>query len=85
MDNHKYPLKKKVVSVVSGRYEAGQKPLSWDDRVSGIDTVIDSEGNELKLFSTGDQSTPAPTWEILLTSEAPEGASNWTLYAIPKS
>jgi hypothetical protein len=64
---------------------AGSKPLSWDDRISGIDEVIDSEGNNIKLFSTGDQSTPAPSWEILLTSEGPDGSSNWTLYGIPKS
>jgi hypothetical protein len=78
----KLPARIKISSVVSGRYAAGKKPVSWDKRVSGIDVCLDQDGTELQLLSSGDQSTPAPGWELLLTARNEDGQFNWTLYGV---
>lgn len=78
------PSRKKIVDVVKGRYAQGQKPVSWDERLDGLDVCIDSDGNEIKLYSSGDQCTPAPGWEILLTELDSENRYHWTLYGISK-
>lgn len=78
----KLPLRTKISKVVSGRYKPGKKPLSWDARISGVDVCIDAEGSEIQLISNGDQSTPAPGWELLLTSCNDQGQYSWTLYGI---
>lgn len=75
-----FPRRVKIKSVIRSRYEArgdgrftsGTKPLSWDQRLAGIDEVLTETGETLKLFSNGGQSTPAPGWELLLTGYAGE-------------
>jgi hypothetical protein len=84
MNTYKYPVRKKVSAVVSGRYDSGKKPVSWDERIAGLDIVVDESGDEISLYSSGDQSTPAPGWELLLTGASDQGGSTWTLYGIAK-
>jgi hypothetical protein len=81
----KLPARKKIGKIVSGRYLPGKKPVSWDDRMEGTDVCLDSEGLEIELYSTGDQCTPAPGWELLLTSRNEDGRYSWTLYGISGS
>ena len=89
------PRRVLVEEVVSSRYSDGCRPLSWDSRSAGVETVRTVEGEVLKLFSGGGQSTPKPGWELLLVREAQEkdfeeqaispsedGAVAWTLYGI---
>lgn len=77
------PKKISVSELVQGRYPSGNKPLSWNDRYSGVDVVKDASGSEYKLESSGDQSAPQKGWQILLTEtgSAP-GTYKWTLYGI---
>jgi hypothetical protein len=82
------PVRKKISKVLRGRYPNGIKPLSWDQRVAGIDVVIDDQGSEIPLFSHGDQSTPQAGWEILITGyegDTAAGPYTWTLYGVAKS
>jgi hypothetical protein len=85
MSLHTYPVRKKVSSVISGRYESGKKPVAWDERISGLDIILDQSGEEVILYSSGDQCTPAPGWELLLTGGSDQGGSIWTLYGITKN
>lgn len=79
-----------VAEVLRSRYKPGQRPVSWDERSPGLESVRGSDGEEYQLFSNGGQSTPAPGWELLLTNvvevEGEQGASGleWTLYGIKK-
>lgn len=77
------PRRVKIQSVITGRYRPGTRPLSWDQRVSGTDKIQTTTGEELTLSSSGQQSTPAPGWEILLM---PNGSADqgipWTLYGV---
>ncbi|HMO17188.1 MAG TPA: hypothetical protein PKA63_03490 [Oligoflexia bacterium] len=78
--------RKKVRGIVKGRYLDGIKPSLWDKRVDGLDIVIDEDGETLCLYSTGDQSTPQPGWEILITGQRPDNPEylEWTLYGVQK-
>ena len=76
------PARRKISKIVSGRYAPGKKPVSWDERIGGIDVCLDEGGSELQLYSTGDQSTPAPGWELLLTDLNENGQFSWTLYGV---
>jgi len=81
------PKRVVVAEVLSSRYEPGERPVSWDDRSPGLETIRDASGVQHQLYSNGGQSTPAPGWELLLTKEAStqaEGAQplEWTLYGI---
>jgi hypothetical protein len=82
-------LPKRVIvdQVVKSRYVPGARPLSWDERVPGVEVIRATSGEEISLFSNGGQSSPAPGWELLLTAETimPESrqaALEWTLYGI---
>lgn len=89
------PRRVRVASVIKGRYLPGTRPLSWDERSSGIDIVNTDGDGEVTLWSNGGQSTPAPGWEILLTklmdvdgTQVAESHSTsvpvqWTLYGLP--
>lgn len=85
----KFPKKIKVKSVLKSRYQPGYRPVSWDDRVDGIEKVVTEAGEELDLYSNGGQSSPAPGWELMLTKENPVSESSsaiaWTLYGIAKN
>ena len=79
-----------VAQVLSGRYAAGTKPLRWDERRSGVETIKTTEGEQVALFSSGGQSTPAAGWELMLTGEKKASSNNtngecWTLYGIQRS
>lgn len=84
------PRRIRVQEVLSGRYPPGEKPVSWDERKSGIEQIRTVEGDTISLYSGGGQSTPAPGWELLLTKEQPQlsnptPAILWTLYGIGKA
>ncbi len=79
----KLPQKITVSKLVSGRYGTEPKPLSWDERISGVDVVLDSDGLEFQLDSSGDQGSPVEGWEVVLTGEGTSaGTYKWTLYGI---
>ncbi len=80
------PRREKVAKIVSGRYLPGTKPSSWDDRVAGYDIIETSSGENISLYSEGDQSTPKIGWEILLSEEFPgvDPSYKWTLYGVPR-
>lgn len=79
--DNKLPYRIVVSGLKAGRYKAGSKPLSWDERVSGVDIVIDADGREIELFCEGDQSTPDAGWELLLNGKNND-AYTWTLYGV---
>jgi len=89
-DPHALPRRVVVKEVKGGRYAPGSRPQSWDARIVGIDQVVTTSGEELALFSSGQQSTPMAGWELLLTkryagSDAASGeALEWTLYGISR-
>ena len=77
------PKRTKVKKLISGRYGGGKRPLSWDERISGLDEILTSEDEKIILDSNGDQSCPEPGWDILLTSSGKSpGTFKWTLYGI---
>lgn len=78
------PRRVKIKEVVQGRYPT-DRPISWDHRKSGVELVRSAEGETLKLFSNGGQSTPQSGWELLLMREVMVGgdsALEWTLYGL---
>jgi hypothetical protein len=77
------PKKVKVKTLIAGRYNGQEKPLSWDDRVGGIDVILDENGTEFQLQSTGDQSPPREGWQIMLTDSGDMANTyKWTLYGL---
>ena len=79
-------MKRVTVSALrSSRYTSGSRPLGWEGRIEGIDTITTSEDEELTLFSDGQQSPPQPGWTILLMEKVSEeslsskDAYRWTL------
>lgn len=77
------PKKIKISKLLKGRYGTEARPLSWDERFAGVDVVLDSDGLEFRLDSTGGQGAPINGWEIVLTGEGTSpGTFKWTLYGI---
>ncbi len=77
----------KIESVISSRYQQpGFRPVSWDERRSGIEKVRTADGDTLLLDSASMQSTPAPGWELMLKEpvllKSGETAYLWTLYGL---
>lgn len=89
MSANKLPRRIKISKVLNSRYQPGKRPISWDERKEGIEKIISDTGEELVLFSNGGQSSPAPSWELLLMKENPfageTSALSWTLYGVAKS
>ena len=95
------PLKITVNSVQSSRYSLdeniqsnmhGKKPLGWNERVDGNDIVNasisgdeDKTGMNIKLYSDGGQSVPAPGWILMLTSGNQDSGFEWTLYGFERN
>jgi hypothetical protein len=81
------PRRVVVTRVISGRYQPGTKPDSWDSRSPGIEEIESGESERIILYSDGGQSTPSPGWDILLTGtelmEQGKVGFRWTLYGIP--
>ena len=59
------------------------RPLSWDDRIDGIDLVCTTGGEVIKLLSSGMQSVPRPGWVLMLVGGDIDEGYRWTLYGIP--
>ncbi len=86
------PQRIKVQALLQSRYSVEQcndfsglnRPANWDNRVSGQDQILTTEGHEILLRSNGAQSTPKVGWVLLLTSGNPAEGYDWTLYGIPK-
>lgn len=78
-------LRKRVTvkKVLSSRYATSSRPSSWDERKDGIDCIRTTSGEEIKLLSNGQQSTPKEGWVILLQDGSEEKGFTWTLYGIP--
>ncbi|MCI5065882.1 hypothetical protein MRY87_09175 [bacterium] len=86
-----------VSELLEGRYQQddgsfGERPLSWDERVSGRDRIRTEDGEEIALFSDGQQSPPQPGWVLLLLEpvsqeEFPskEPHLTWTLYGMRRT
>ncbi len=77
------PARVRVAETVSSRYPGNEKPLSWDERAAGIDTIRTSEGATVKLASDGGQSPPKKGWELIL-NELRGDSYTWTLYGLPR-
>ena len=77
----KLPRRITVTNVLSSRYAPGQRPVSWDERTEGEEEVETEESGAIRLNSNGGQSSPAPGWELLLTTLTPKGYE-WTLFGI---
>ena len=81
------PCRVVVSELVAGRYKGMegslQRPLSWDERHSGIDIILTEAGMQLKLLSTGQQSSPVPGWKLLITGGSSDSGYTWTLYGMP--
>ncbi len=83
----KFPVRVQVGELLSGRYPnvmAGERPSSWDERVSGVDLVRELDGRVLKLLSDGQQPTPRKGWVLMLTSGSTDDGYRWTLYGMPR-
>lgn len=86
MSNEFKPRRVVVSRVIESRYDSNERPLSWDERVSGYDRIVTDGGETINLLSDGQQSTPKEGWKILLTEEDMIDAARaykWTLYGIP--
>lgn len=81
------PCRVVVSELISGRYQGMdgslQRPLSWDERQAGVDTILTEDGKKLKLQSTGQQSSPVPGWKLLITGGSADSGYTWTLYGMP--
>ncbi len=87
------PQRIKVQAVIKSRYNSEMftdfsglsRPANWDDRKSGLEQVLTSNGEQIALRSGGAQSTPKEGWVLLLTAGSDEEGYEWTLYGITKS
>jgi len=61
-----------------------KRPLSWDDRVEGIDVIVTTAGKRVQLWSDGQQSPPLPGWGIIVTGGDATAGYRWTLYSLAK-
>jgi len=93
--SEKLPRRVLVSRVISYRYDDRRRPLSWDKRHAGLESIETAEGEIINLLSNGGQSTPKPGWELLLIKNAEQAdfenqlvewnessAVTWTLYGI---
>ena len=86
--NMHFSPKVTVVDVISTRYRSeteskgGDRPISWDERVEGIDTIRAAGGEVLRLKSSAMQSPPKPGWVLVVTGGCDVEGYTWTLYGI---
>lgn len=78
------PARLEIESLVQSRYPDGQRPLSWDARLEGADTVRTTDGKLLRLWSDGGQTPPHRGWVIMVTGGDAERGYSWTLYGLPQ-
>jgi hypothetical protein len=67
-----------------GRLESGGRPMLWENRVEGLDRILTDQGEELVLYSDGQQSPPSAGWVVMLTEKKADGYA-WTLYGLPSA
>lgn len=79
------PKKIKVSELLESRYPDGKRPLSWDLRKEGVDVVLTTDGDTVRLISDGQQSPPKAGQVLMLTGGDPERGYVWTLYGLPRS
>jgi hypothetical protein len=92
----RHPARIEVAELICSRYgdepssccslqcdAAAERPLSWDERVAGVDLVKTVGGDSVKLQSSAMQSPPKPGWIVFLTGGDGERGYTWTLYGIP--
>lgn len=73
-----------VSELLSSRYQDNKRPLSWDVRKAGFDSIRTTEGELITLHSSGQQTPPHSGWIIMLRDEVEGGGYSWTLYGMPK-
>ena len=78
-----FPVKLEVEQLIESRYPRGERPLSWDGRTEGVDSVRTTDGRLLRLFSDGGQSPPKKGWVIMVEGGSSERGYRWTLYGLP--
>lgn len=77
------PQRVTVSNISRCRYgEAGERPISWDQRTAGVDEIQTDSGKSLKLFSDGGQGVPKPGWVVLITGGDSDQGYTWTLYGL---
>ena len=81
----KFPRKVDVKRLASGRYEDGNRPPNWDERIAGQDVIETSEGEIVVLKSDGDQTPPRAGWRLMLTSGDVTAGFTWTLSGFNRS
>jgi hypothetical protein len=88
VDTLAVPSRIQVKSIVASRYPDfphGGRPLSWDERVSGLDIITTEDGKTVTLRSDGQQSTPQAGWVLMITGGGAADGYLWTLYGMPKA
>ena len=71
-----------VCRIVVSRYENNLRPIQWENRREGTDIVVLENGEEISLFSDGQQSPPKPGWKIVIYGKHEEGGFLLTLHGI---
>ncbi|NLF24883.1 MAG: hypothetical protein GX589_04400 [Deltaproteobacteria bacterium] len=61
------------------------KPDTWDKRVEGIDTIVDTLGRLIRLRSDGGQEPPHKGWVLVLRDGSCESGYGWTLYGFSET
>jgi hypothetical protein len=80
-----FPKKVTVSQLVESRYKDNRRPLSWDNRVAGVDVVKLEDGTTVRLYSDGGQSPPQPSWSIMISGGDEQQGYHWTLYGLPRA
>jgi hypothetical protein len=78
------PCRVTVQAITSSRYPGHERPLSWEERVAGVDVVTLEDGSTIRLRSDGMQSPPKAGWVLLLVKGNPQEGFVWTLYGLPQ-
>ena len=85
------PSRIKVRQVLESRYNLQDydnkdlvRPLSWDQRISGVDVVETSDNQTLRLNSNGAQPVPQSGWDLLIYQGDADTGYQWTLYGMEK-
>ena len=85
-----FPRVVEVLETISTRYKPGERPISWEDRSEGVECFRATDGEVIKVYSKGGQSSPSKGWVLLLTKDCAENLVSeqipeWTLYGLKSS
>jgi hypothetical protein len=80
------PCRVDVSETLQTRYGYGSvdRPLVWEERTEGIDTVRTVDGRTIRLRSDGQQSPPKPGWGLIISGGDATSGYTWTLYSLPR-